>query len=75
MIPGVDPQRSTWRALKKHITAKIAELQLYLEAPNECDYTAMLRGSIKELRTLIEAVEPPISTSGEENTETPGPLY
>ena len=73
MIPGVEHQSPTWRALKKHIEARIAELHLHLEAPNECDYTAMLRGSIKELRVLIERVEP--VEPAEQNNETTGPLY
>ncbi len=73
MIPGVEHQSPTWRALKKHITARIAELQIHLEAPNKRDYTHMVRGSIKELRILIGAVEP--SEPAEQNNEPTGPLY
>ncbi len=71
MIPGVDHQSPTWRALKKHVTALIAELQTHLEAPNERDYTNILRGQIKGLRMLIETVEPPEP----KNNETTGPFY
>ncbi len=73
MIPGVDHQTPTWRALKKDITARIAVLQLHLEGMSEPDYTNMLRGSIKELRVLIERVEPPAAEP--KNTETTGPRY
>ncbi len=73
MIPGVDHQSRNWWALKRHITARIAELQLYLEAPNERDHTNTLRGRIKELRGLIGAVEP--DEPAEQNNETTGPLY
>ena len=73
MIHGVEHQSPTWRALKKHITARIAELQIHLEALNGRDYTAMLRGQIKELRGLIGAVEP--DEPAEQNNETTGPLY
>ena len=73
MTPGVEHESPTWRALKKHITARIAELQIHLEALNGRDYTAMLRGQIKELRGLIGAVEP--DEPAELNNETTGPLY
>ncbi len=73
MISGVENQSPTWRALKKHITARIAVLQLHLEGMSEPDYTNMLRGSIKELRLLIDAVEP--SEPTEQNNETTGPFY
>ncbi len=74
MIPGVDHQTPTWRALKKHIIARIAELQINLEALGERDYTNMQRGQIKELRVLIERVEPSPEPT-EQNNETTGPLY
>lgn len=71
MISGVDHHSLTWQSLNNHIDERIAELQLELEAPNGRDYTNMLRGSIKELRVLIERVEPPV----EQNTEITSPLY
>ncbi len=73
MIQGVEHQSPTWRALKKHITARIAELQLHLEGPSGRDDTNMLRGRIKDLRLLIYAVEP--SEPTEQNYETTGPFY
>ncbi len=71
MIPGVDHQSPTWRALKKHLEASIAALQIHLEAPNESDYTNILRGQIKGFRILIDTVEP----SAPKNNETKGPFY
>ncbi len=71
MIPGVERQTPTWRALKRHITAQISELHIHLEALNEEDYTNILRGQIKELRILIDTVEP----TEPKNNETTGPFY
>ncbi len=73
MIPGVERQTPTWRAMKRHITARIAELQIHLEGPNKRDHTNILRGQIKALRILIDAVEP--SEPAEQNNETTGPFY
>ncbi len=59
MIPGVDLTSPTWRAQKRHLVERIAELQGFLEAPSDREATATLRGQIKELRALIERVDPP----------------
>ncbi len=58
--PGVDIQSPTWRGLKRHILERIAELQGFLEAPSDPEATATIRGQIKELRALMESVEPKI---------------
>ncbi len=58
MIPGVDLTSPTWRALKRHLIERIEVLQAMLEAPSDREATATLRGQIKELRMLIERVDP-----------------
>jgi len=75
MIDLVEPGSPTWRALRKHIDARIAELQVHLEAPSAPDFTAMLRGQIMELRLLIAAVEPPEVLQRAPATESTTPLY
>ncbi len=58
MTLDIDHQSPTWRALKRHLIERIAELQGLLEAPSDREATATLRGQIKELRMLIERVDP-----------------
>ncbi len=74
MIPLVDGRSPTWRALKRHIEARIDALRQHLEAPADTETTATLRGQIKELRGLIERVEPPASAPIS-NTASDAPLY
>ncbi len=68
MILDIDHQSPTWRGLKRHLLARIAELQVLLEAPSDKVATATLRGQIKELRALIERVEPSTSDQTEITT-------
>ncbi len=62
-------QTPAWRGLRRAILERIADLQGLLEAPNDAEATATLRGQIKELRALIERVEPEISDSIPDSTK------
>lgn len=68
MTLNLDLQSPTWRALKRHLIERIVELQGFLEAPSDREATAALRGQIKELRMLIERVDPSVSEETSEIT-------
>ncbi len=74
MTLNIERQSPTWRALKRHLLARIAELQVLLEAPSDTEGTATLRGQIRELRALIERVDPPARDEPAKN-EPGAPLY
>ncbi len=73
MILQIEPQSPTWRMLKGHLMERIQALQVMLEAPSDREATATLRGQIKELRALIERIEPAINEPA--NTKTAQPFY
>ncbi len=75
MTLQIDHQSPTWRALKRDIEARIEVLRAMLEAPGDTEATATLRGQIKELRALIERVEPPASASPKPDAASTTPLY
>jgi hypothetical protein len=55
----VDTTHPVWHALKRQISARIAELQAQLEKPSDQDVTSNTRGRIAELRRLLDKTEPP----------------
>ncbi len=61
MTLPIERQSSTWRALKRHLLARIADLQVSLEADLDPVATAAVRGRVQELRLLIERVDPAAS--------------
>ena len=74
MILQVEHQSPTWRALKRHIEERIDTLHRDIESPHDIEATATIRGQIKELRGLIERVEPPVREPSNPDTSK-GSLY
>lgn len=74
MIAMVEAGGPMWRALKKHLVLRIHELRNQLEDDLNDVATAQMRGRIKEIRKLIEAVEPR-ETSPVDDTASKAPLY
>lgn len=74
MIPHVDPNTRTWMLLSRHLKVRIEELRDALETAVDEEKTLTLRGRIRELRLLIEAVEDQPAEETEEIGDSP-PLY
>lgn len=53
MIDGLTPNDSQWRAMEKHILARLDTLRDALEAPQDAEATATLRGQVIALRALL----------------------
>lgn len=58
-LSRVDRDSVTWRMLKRHIEHRIEAQRAKLEGNIEDWQTQRIRGSIRELRDLLKAVEPP----------------
>jgi len=74
-MDAIDRQSPAWRALKRHIEARIGVIQTMLEQDHDAIATAALRGQIKELRLLIERVEPPVINRAPYTQTSDTPLY
>lgn len=57
MIVNVDPQGPTWRALKREMETRIAEMQNSLETCSEMIVINRIQGRIAALREVIDDVE------------------
>lgn len=58
LLNAADLQSSAWDKIKKHLEDRIQEIHLELESPKGVEDTATLRGRIKEIRQLIDKIEP-----------------
>lgn len=65
MLIAEDIHTASWRRLKSHISARIAELRALNDQPLDQERTAATRGGIAELKKLLD-LETKVASSSTE---------